>query len=144
MARAAKHMSSVKMRAGVGGGGALTQIIWGRFSAMTRALTLACSLLVVHPVFMPLFCSASVCAAGLQAILPGYLKARFVQAALSYVGCNEEGQFVCKDGDCWCRCAAEYPQCNCPEVELRAMEASLSKIRDSWNAANRDFEESGW
>lgn len=90
------------------------------------------------------FCSASVCAAGLQAILPEYLKARFVQAALSYVGCNEEGQFVCKDGDCWCRCAAEYPQCNCPEVELRAMEASLSKIRDSWNAANRDFEESGW
>lgn len=92
---------------------------------------------------MFLFCSVSVFAAGLQAILPEYLKARFVQAALSYIGCNEEGQFVCKDNDCWCHCAAEYPQCNCPEVDLRAMEASLLKIRDSWNAANRDFEESG-
>lgn len=82
-------------------------------------------------------------AAGLQAILPEYLRARFVQAALSYIGCNEEGQFVCRDNDCWCQCAVDYPQCNCPEVDLRAMEASLLKIRDSWNTANQDFEESG-
>ncbi|XP_034565501.1 BMP/retinoic acid-inducible neural-specific protein 3-like isoform X1 [Notolabrus celidotus] len=79
---------------------------------------------------------------GLQAILPDYLRARFVQAALSYIGCNEEGQFVCRDNDCWCQCAVDYPQCNCPEVDLKAMEASLRKIRDSWNMANQDFEES--
>ncbi|XP_010772280.1 BMP/retinoic acid-inducible neural-specific protein 3-like, partial [Notothenia coriiceps] len=79
---------------------------------------------------------------GLQAILPEYLKPRFVQAALSYIGCNEEGQFVCRDNDCWCHCAVDYPQCNCPEVALRAMEASVQKIRDSWKMANRDFEES--
>uniref|UniRef100_A0A672YVQ1 BMP/retinoic acid-inducible neural-specific protein 3-like n=1 Tax=Sphaeramia orbicularis TaxID=375764 RepID=A0A672YVQ1_9TELE len=78
----------------------------------------------------------------LQAILPEYLRARFVQAALSYIGCNEEGQFVCRDNDCWCHCAADYPQCNCPEVHLRAMEASLLQIRESWNVANQDFEES--
>lgn len=76
-------------------------------------------------------------------MLPEYLRARFVQAALSYIGCNEEGQFICRDNDCWCQCAADYPQCNCPEVDLRAMEASLLQIRDSWNMANQDFEESG-
>ncbi|XP_014875011.1 BMP/retinoic acid-inducible neural-specific protein 3-like, partial [Poecilia latipinna] len=79
---------------------------------------------------------------GLQAILPEYLRARFVQAALSYIGCNEEGQFVCRDNDCWCQCAVDYPQCNCPEVDLRAMEGSLLQIRDSWNMANQDFEAS--
>ncbi|XP_075944806.1 BMP/retinoic acid-inducible neural-specific protein 3 [Anarhichas minor] len=79
---------------------------------------------------------------GLQAILPEYIRARFVQAALSYIGCNEEGQFVCRDSDCWCRCKVDYPQCNCPEVDLRAMQASVLKIRDSWNLANQDFEES--
>lgn len=84
-----------------------------------------------------------VLAAGLQAVLPEYLRARFVEAALSYVGCNEEGLFVCRDNDCWCQCAADYPQCNCPEVDLKAMETSLLKIRDSWTTANQDFEESG-
>lgn len=66
-----------------------------------------------------------------------------MQAALSYIGCNEEGQFVCRDNDCWCQCAIDFPHCNCPEVDLRALEASLLKIRDSWNTANQDFEESG-
>ncbi|MEQ2311445.1 BMP/retinoic acid-inducible neural-specific protein 3 [Ameca splendens] len=80
---------------------------------------------------------------GLQAILPDYLRARFVQAALSYIGCSEEGQFVCRDNDCWCQCAVDYPRCNCPEVDLRAMEGSLLQIRDSWNMANQDFEASG-
>ncbi|KAM4628988.1 BMP/retinoic acid-inducible neural-specific protein 3 [Polymixia lowei] len=79
---------------------------------------------------------------GLQAILPEYLRARFVQAALSYIGCNEEGQFVCRENDCWCQCSVDYPRCNCPEVDMRAMEASLLHIRDSWNTANQDFEES--
>lgn len=85
----------------------------------------------------------SVLAAGLQAILPEYLRADFVQAALSYIGCNEEGQLVCRDNDCWCQCAVNYPQCNCPEVDLTAMETGLLKIRDSWTTANQDFEESG-
>lgn len=92
---------------------------------------------------LPCFCPIFVLASGLQAILPEYLRARFVQAALSYIGCNEEGQFACRDNDCWCQCAVDYPQCNCPEVDLRAMEASLLQIRDSWNMANQDFEESG-
>lgn len=82
-------------------------------------------------------------AAGLQVVLPEHLRARFVQAALRYIGCNEEGQFVCRDNDCWCQCAADYPQCNCPEVDLKAMESSLLKIRDSWTTANQEFEESG-
>lgn len=88
-------------------------------------------------------CPVFVLAPGLQAILPEYLRASFVQAALSYIGCNEEGQFVCRDSDCWCQCTVDYPQCNCPEVDLRAMEASLLQIRLSWNTANKDFEESG-
>ncbi|CAL8269425.1 unnamed protein product [Arctogadus glacialis] len=79
---------------------------------------------------------------GLQAILPEHLRARFVQAALSYIGCNEEGQLVCRERDCWCECSAEYPRCNCPEVDLRAMEAGLVHLRDSWTLANQDFEES--
>ncbi|KAM4574486.1 BMP/retinoic acid-inducible neural-specific protein 3 [Fundulus diaphanus] len=79
---------------------------------------------------------------GLQAILPEYLRSRFVQAALSYIGCNEEGQFVCRDNDCWCQCGVDYPKCNCPEVDLSAMEGSLLQIRDSWNMANQDFEAS--
>lgn len=90
-----------------------------------------------------MFLLCFVLAAGLQAILPEYLRARFVQAALSYIGCNEEGQFVCRDNDCWCQCAIDFPHCNCPEVDLRALEVSLLKIRDSWNTANQDFEESG-
>lgn len=87
--------------------------------------------------------NVSVPAAGLQAVLPEYLRPRFVQAALSYIGCNEEGQLVCRDNDCWCQCAADYPQCNCPELDLTAMKTSLLKIRDSWTMANQDFEESG-
>lgn len=114
------------------------------FSAVTKALTAP---LVIHPcdisLFFLFFCPGFVLASGLQAVLPDYLRARFVQAALSYIGCNEEGQFVCRDNDCWCHCAVDYPQCNCPEVDLKAMEASLLKIRDSWNMANQDFEESG-
>ncbi|XP_051929513.1 BMP/retinoic acid-inducible neural-specific protein 3-like [Hippocampus zosterae] len=79
---------------------------------------------------------------GLHALLPEYLRDKFVQAALSYIGCNEEGQLVCRNNDCWCQCAADYPQCNCPQLDLRSMEDSLLQIRNSWNMANRDFEES--
>uniref|UniRef100_A0A8C6T668 Bone morphogenetic protein/retinoic acid inducible neural-specific 3a, tandem duplicate 1 n=1 Tax=Neogobius melanostomus TaxID=47308 RepID=A0A8C6T668_9GOBI len=79
---------------------------------------------------------------GLQSVLPEYLRGRFVEAALSYIGCNEEGQLVCRDNDCWCQCAADFPHCNCPAVELRAMETSLLQIREAWTFANHDFEES--
>uniref|UniRef100_A0A8C6TDF2 Bone morphogenetic protein/retinoic acid inducible neural-specific 3a, tandem duplicate 1 n=1 Tax=Neogobius melanostomus TaxID=47308 RepID=A0A8C6TDF2_9GOBI len=78
---------------------------------------------------------------GLQSVLPEYLRGRFVEAALSYIGCNEEGQLVCRDNDCWCQCAADFPHCNCPAVELRAMETSLLQIREAWTFANHDFEE---
>ncbi|XP_053703063.1 BMP/retinoic acid-inducible neural-specific protein 3-like [Synchiropus splendidus] len=79
---------------------------------------------------------------GLQELLPQHLRSRFVQAALNYLGCGEEGHFLCRHHDCWCRCSAEAPRCNCPEEELRALEASLVRIRGSWAAANQDFEES--
>ncbi|KAG7454115.1 hypothetical protein MATL_G00263750 [Megalops atlanticus] len=79
---------------------------------------------------------------GLQMILPDYLRSRFVQAALSYIGCNTEGELVCRDNDCWCRCNAAFPQCNCPEVDLRAMENNLQHIREAWALANQEFEES--
>ncbi|KAG7487611.1 hypothetical protein MATL_G00025380 [Megalops atlanticus] len=79
---------------------------------------------------------------GLQVILPDYLKSRFTEAALSYIGCNSEGEFVCKDNDCWCQCSAKFPRCNCPEVDVHAMEDNLLHIREAWTQANKEFEES--
>ncbi|KAG9351062.1 hypothetical protein JZ751_024952 [Albula glossodonta] len=79
---------------------------------------------------------------GLQVILPDYLKSRFVEAALSYIGCNSEGEFVCRDNDCWCECSAKFPRCNCPEVDVRAMEDNLVTIREAWIQANQEFEDS--
>ncbi|KAK1163971.1 BMP/retinoic acid-inducible neural-specific protein 3-like [Acipenser oxyrinchus oxyrinchus] len=79
---------------------------------------------------------------GLQAILPEYLKKRFVQAALSYIGCNSEGEFICKDNDCWCKCSSSFPECNCPYRDLKAMEDNLLHIREAWTIINNDFEES--
>lgn len=153
MACGAKHMSSVERRRKKGWSweNEIWHLVISWFSVPGPSRDIYCNNQSTHsPLLLLLMSYSCFCfapflsfAAGLQAILPEYLKARFVQAALSYIGCNEEGQFVCKDNDCWCHCAAEYPQCNCPEVDLRAMEASLLKIRDSWNAANRDFEESG-
>ncbi|MBN3302195.1 BMP/retinoic acid-inducible neural-specific protein 3 [Amia ocellicauda] len=79
---------------------------------------------------------------GLQIILPDYLRSRFVQAALSYIGCNSEGEFICKDNDCWCQCSTRFPECNCPDKDLRAMEENLLHIREAWRVTNNDFEES--
>ncbi|KAG9338386.1 hypothetical protein JZ751_025790 [Albula glossodonta] len=79
---------------------------------------------------------------GLQVILPDYLRSRFVQAALNYIGCNSEGDFVCRDNDCWCQCDPAFPHCNCPEVDLRAMENQLLHIKEAWTLANQEFEES--
>ncbi|XP_029560011.1 BMP/retinoic acid-inducible neural-specific protein 3 [Salmo trutta] len=79
---------------------------------------------------------------GLQVILPAYLRSRFVQAALSYIGCNSEGQFVCRASDCWCQCSPDFPQCNCPQTDLQALENNLLRLRETWTLANQEFVES--
>ncbi|XP_008431462.1 BMP/retinoic acid-inducible neural-specific protein 3-like [Poecilia reticulata] len=79
---------------------------------------------------------------GLQVILPGYLQSRFIQAALNYIGCKSEGQFVCRNNDCWCECSVDFPQCNCPHSDLDTLENSLLHIRDALRLSNKDFEES--
>lgn len=80
---------------------------------------------------------------GLQLILPVYLREGFVQAALSYIACNGEGEFDCKDNDCWCHCEPKFPQCNCPYMDIQAMEESLQRITETWGVLYKDFEESG-
>ena len=82
-------------------------------------------------------------AAGLQVILPDYLKEGFVQAALSYIACNGEGAFVCRDTDCWCKCDAKFPECNCPYMDIQAMEESLQRITETWGILYKEFEDSG-
>uniref|UniRef100_A0A3Q4BP14 MACPF domain-containing protein n=1 Tax=Mola mola TaxID=94237 RepID=A0A3Q4BP14_MOLML len=79
---------------------------------------------------------------GLQVILPGYLRSFFIQAALNYIGCKSEGQFVCQNGDCWCECGAEFPQCNCPHSDLDTLEKNLLRITEDWRMTNQEFEES--
>lgn len=80
---------------------------------------------------------------GLQDVLPDFLRNRFVEAALSYVACNSEGELLCRNNDCWCRCSAKFPDCNCPFLDIRAMEESLRKSRETWFTLNNDFIESG-
>jgi len=80
---------------------------------------------------------------GLQVILPEYLQEHFVQAALSYIACNSEGEFICKDNDCWCQCGPKFPECNCPYMDIQAMEENLLRVSETWNAYNNEFEESG-
>ncbi|KAG5276062.1 hypothetical protein AALO_G00127470 [Alosa alosa] len=79
---------------------------------------------------------------GLQIILPDYLRDVFVQAALSYIACNGEGGFVCKDHDCWCECNAKFPECNCPYMDIQAMEESLHRVSESWASLYKEFEDS--
>ncbi|XP_063056245.1 BMP/retinoic acid-inducible neural-specific protein 3a.2 [Engraulis encrasicolus] len=79
---------------------------------------------------------------GLQIILPDYLRDVFVQAALSYIACNGEGGFVCKNNDCWCECDAKFPECNCPYMDIQAMEESLQRVSESWTTLYKEFEES--
>ncbi|TNN81551.1 BMP/retinoic acid-inducible neural-specific protein 3 [Liparis tanakae] len=79
---------------------------------------------------------------GLQVILPGYLQSRFIEAALNYVGCKSEGQFVCHSSDCWCECSADFPLCNCPLSDLETLESNLLRIRDTRRMTNQEFEES--
>ncbi|XP_031149547.1 BMP/retinoic acid-inducible neural-specific protein 3-like isoform X1 [Sander lucioperca] len=79
---------------------------------------------------------------GLQVILPGYLQSRFIQAALNYIGCKSEGQFVCQSSDCWCKCSVDFPQCNCPLSDLDTLESNLLRIRDTLRLTYQKFEES--
>uniref|UniRef100_A0ACB8F3G7 BMP/retinoic acid-inducible neural-specific protein 2 n=1 Tax=Sphaerodactylus townsendi TaxID=933632 RepID=A0ACB8F3G7_9SAUR len=79
---------------------------------------------------------------GLQALLPEYLRERFVAAALSYITCNSEGELICRENDCWCQCGLSFPQCNCPEADIHTMEESLLQIREAWGNHNQQFEES--
>ncbi|XP_029474185.1 BMP/retinoic acid-inducible neural-specific protein 2 [Rhinatrema bivittatum] len=79
---------------------------------------------------------------GLQVLLPEHLRERFVRAALSYISCSLEGELVCREWECWCRCSPGFPQCNCPEADVRAMEDSLLRSRDAWAAHHKEFEES--
>ncbi|XP_066537925.1 BMP/retinoic acid-inducible neural-specific protein 2 [Hoplias malabaricus] len=79
---------------------------------------------------------------GLQDVLPEFLRSRFVAAALSYVACNSEGELLCRNNDCWCRCSTKFPECNCPFTDIKAMEDSLRKCKESWVASNNEFMES--
>ncbi|XP_061549901.1 BMP/retinoic acid-inducible neural-specific protein 3-like [Phycodurus eques] len=79
---------------------------------------------------------------GLQVVLPSYLQSRFIQAALNYIGCKSEGHFMCQNGECWCECSVEFPQCNCPHADLDTLENNLVRIRDAWRRTNDEFEAS--
>ncbi|KAJ7331875.1 hypothetical protein JRQ81_014055 [Phrynocephalus forsythii] len=79
---------------------------------------------------------------GLQALLPEYLRERFVAAALSYITCNSEGLLICREKDCWCQCGSNFPQCNCPEADIQAMEESLLQIQEVWENHNQQFQDS--
>ncbi|KAJ8406177.1 hypothetical protein AAFF_G00304080 [Aldrovandia affinis] len=79
---------------------------------------------------------------GLQDVLPEFLRNRFVEAALSYVACNSEGELLCRNNDCWCRCTSKFPDCNCPFTDIKAMEENLRKGKGSWINFNMEFEES--
>ncbi|XP_033876418.2 BMP/retinoic acid-inducible neural-specific protein 3-like [Acipenser ruthenus] len=79
---------------------------------------------------------------GLQDILPEFLQNRFVEAALSYVACNSEGELLCRNNDCWCQCSGKFPECNCPSTDINVMEDNLRKSKKAWASFNADFEES--
>uniref|UniRef100_A0A8C4QGP8 BMP/retinoic acid inducible neural specific 2 n=1 Tax=Eptatretus burgeri TaxID=7764 RepID=A0A8C4QGP8_EPTBU len=79
---------------------------------------------------------------GLQEILPEYLRERFVRAALSYLLCEAQGEYICHRGDCRCHCAANFPDCACPRADLLALEESLFRLGHSWQQSQEDFEQS--
>uniref|UniRef100_A0A3Q2Q670 Bone morphogenetic protein/retinoic acid inducible neural-specific 2 n=1 Tax=Fundulus heteroclitus TaxID=8078 RepID=A0A3Q2Q670_FUNHE len=79
---------------------------------------------------------------GLQDVLPEFLRGRFVEAALSYVACNSEGELLCRNNDCWCRCSPKFPECNCPFADIKVMEENLEKNKAGWNNFNQEFMES--
>ncbi|TNN77359.1 BMP/retinoic acid-inducible neural-specific protein 3 [Liparis tanakae] len=79
---------------------------------------------------------------GLQDVLPEFLRGRFVEAALSYVACNSEGELLCRNNDCWCHCSPRFPECNCPFADIKVMEGNLEKSRDAWDGFNQEFMDS--
>lgn len=80
---------------------------------------------------------------GLQIIFPQYLQEKFVQSALSYIMCNGEGEYICRNSQCGCQCAEEFPQCNCPITDIQIMEYTLANMAKSWTEAYKDLENSG-
>lgn len=87
-------------------------------------------------IILPLF-------SGMQDVLPDFLRGRFVEAALSYVACNMEGELLCRNNDCWCRCSPRFPECNCPTADIKVMEENLEKSKEAWNGFNQEFMDSG-
>lgn len=81
--------------------------------------------------------------AGLQTVLPSYLRERFVAAALSYIACSSAGELVCRQSDCRCQCQPTFPRCNCPEADVQALESSLAQLWRAWESHHGQFEESG-
>ncbi|KAL4609429.1 BMP/retinoic acid-inducible neural-specific protein 1 [Arapaima gigas] len=79
---------------------------------------------------------------GLQVIFPEYLQEKFVQSALSYIMCNGEGEYVCRNSQCACRCAEEFQQCNCPITDIQIIENTLLGMAETWAATYKDFENS--
>ncbi|XP_076600917.1 BMP/retinoic acid-inducible neural-specific protein 2 [Chaetodon auriga] len=79
---------------------------------------------------------------GLQDVLPEFLRGRFVEAALSYVACNSEGELLCRNNDCWCRCSPRFPECNCPFADIKVMEENLEKSKEAWSSFNQEFMDS--
>ncbi|MEE6495982.1 hypothetical protein FKM82_002191 [Ascaphus truei] len=79
---------------------------------------------------------------GLQALLPPYLRARFVRAALSYISCNSQGELECRGGDCRCRCDPAHSRCNCPAEDIHLLEQSLAQAQDQAANQNKEFQES--
>uniref|UniRef100_A0A8C6SWU4 BMP/retinoic acid-inducible neural-specific protein 1 n=1 Tax=Neogobius melanostomus TaxID=47308 RepID=A0A8C6SWU4_9GOBI len=77
---------------------------------------------------------------GLQVIFPDYLQEKFVQSALSYIMCNGEGEYLCRNSQCICQCADEYPQCNCPITDIQIMENTLLAMSETWASSYKDFE----
>ncbi|RLW00528.1 hypothetical protein DV515_00008889 [Chloebia gouldiae] len=80
---------------------------------------------------------------GLQIIFPQYLQEKFVQSALSYIMCNGEGEYICRDSQCGCQCSEEFPQCNCPITDIQIMEYTLANMAKTWTEAYKDLENSG-
>lgn len=89
-------------------------------------------------IFLPL-----VSMPGLQIIFPQYLQEKFVQSALSYIMCNGEGEYICRNSQCGCQCAEEFPQCNCPITDIQIMEYTLANMAKTWTEAYKDLENSG-
>ncbi|KAM6048217.1 BMP/retinoic acid-inducible neural-specific protein 1 [Chlamydotis macqueenii] len=79
---------------------------------------------------------------GLQIIFPQYLQEKFVQSALSYIMCNGEGEYICRNSQCGCQCAEEFPQCNCPITDIQIMEYTLANMAKTWTEAYKDLENS--